>query len=71
MEEPPRPAGPEGNCGGDIDPAAAFFNFYLFIFGCAKCCMDFSVVAASRGSSLVEVHGFLIAGASLVAEHGL
>ena len=25
--------------GGGVDPSS--FNFYLFIFGCAKCCMDF------------------------------
>ena len=30
-----------------------------------------SLVTASRGSSVVVVHGFLIAVASLVAAHGL
>ena len=35
------------------------------------CCVDFSLVAVSRGSSAVVVHGFLIALASLLVEHGL
>ena len=35
------------------------------------CCKGFSLVAASRGCSLVAVHGLLIAVASLVAEHRL
>ena len=30
-----------------------------------------SLVTVSKGSSLVGVHGFLIAGAFLVAAHGL
>ena len=33
--------------------------------------MGFSLVVASRGSSLVVVHGLLIAVASLVTEHEL
>ena len=32
--------------------------------------MGFSLVGASRGSSLVAVHRLLVAVASLVAEHG-
>ena len=35
------------------------------------CCKRFSLVAVSRGYSLVAVHGLLIAVASLVAEHRL
>ena len=35
------------------------------------CCTNFSLVAVSRGYSLVAVHGLLIVVASLVAEHGL
>ena len=31
--------------------------------------MDFSLVAGSRGASLVAVHGFLTVVASLLAEH--
>ena len=34
-------------------------------------CVDFSLVVASGGYSLVSVHGLLIAVASLVAEHSL
>ena len=46
-------------------------NSYLFTFGCAGfyCCMGFSLVAESGGSSLVAVHGVLTVMASLVAEH--
>ena len=35
------------------------------------CCLGFSLAVASEGYSLVVVPGFLIAEASLVAEHGL
>ena len=35
------------------------------------CCAGFSLVVASSGHSLIVVHRFLIAMASLVAEHGL
>ena len=35
------------------------------------CCLDFSLVARNRASSLGVVHRLLIAVASLVAEHGL
>ena len=46
---------------------------YLLILGCAgsSCCMGFFPVAASRGYSLVAMHGLLIAVASLVPERGL
>ena len=46
---------------------------YLFISGCAGSSLlpTFSLVAASRGCSLVVVRGFLIAVASLVVERGL
>ena len=45
----------------------------LSIFGSAGllCCMGFSLVAESRGCSLIAVHRLLIAVASLVAEHRL
>ena len=45
----------------------------LFAFYCSglPCCAGFSLVVASGGSSRVAVHGFLVAVASLVAEHGL
>ena len=52
--------------------------FYVIIFICLllavlglHCCTGFSLVAASRGYSLVAVRGLLIAAASLVVEHGL
>ena len=35
------------------------------------CCMGFSLVAVSRGNSLVVIHGLLTAVAFLVAEHRL
>ena len=38
---------------------------------CLHCCSGFSLVAASRGYSLIEVHGLLIVVAALVAEPGL
>ena len=51
----------------------AVFFFNLFIFGCTGSSLPCGLflVAVSRGSSLVEVLGFLIVVASLVAEHGL
>ena len=46
---------------------------YLFIFGCTGSLAAWAVfpVAASGGSSLVAVHGLLIAVASFVMEPGL
>ena len=35
-----------------------------------RCCADFSLVVAIRGSSLVMMCRLLIEGVSLVAEHG-
>ena len=51
----------------------AVFFFNLFIFGCTGSSLSrgLFLVAVSRGCSLVEVLGFLIVVASLVAEHGL
>ena len=46
------------------------FNLLMAMLG-LHCCLGFSIVAASRGYSLVAAHGLLIATASLVAEHGL
>ena len=55
--------------------AVSFLN-YCFIYLllavlCLCCCVGFSVVVMSRGSSLVVVHRFLIAVVSFSAEHGL
>ena len=46
---------------------------YLFIFGCtgSRCCIGFSLVAVSKGYSLVAMCGLLIVMASLVAQHSL
>ena len=48
-------------------------KIYLFIFGHddLHCCVGFSLVAGSRGYSLVVVLRLLIAVVSLVAEPGL
>ena len=43
---------------------------YLAVLG-LRCYMEFSVVVASEGYSIVVVHGLLIAMASLVAQHVL
>ena len=45
------------------------FSINLFLLDVALCAV--SLVAASRGYSLVAMHGLLIAVASLVVEHGL
>ena len=44
--------------------------FVLAVLGLC-CCVGFSLVAASSGSSLVVVHGLFIAVASLIVQHGL
>ena len=47
-------------------------NLVIFTFGCAESlllCTGFSLVAASRGYSLLVGHGLLITVASFVAEH--
>ena len=53
----------------------SFFILFTYLFilaGLGLCsCVDFSLVAVSRGYSLVEVLELLIAVASLFAEHGL
>lgn len=46
------------------------FNFYLFIFGCTGSSSLLSLVAASRGYSLVSGHVLLIA-VAFVVEHRL
>lgn len=45
----------------------------LFIYSCAgsSCCVDFSLVATSRGYSLVAGRRLLTTVAPLVPEHGL
>ena len=50
-----------------------FYNFiYLFLVVLGLCCcVDFPLVEAIQGYSLVVVHELLIAVASLVAEHRL
>ena len=50
-----------------------FYYYYLFIFGCAGSLLlvSFSLVVMNRDSSPVAVNGFLVAVASLVAEHWL
>ena len=50
---------------------AYFFLNYFFISVFLAGRVGFSLVAVSRGYSVVGVHGFLIAVASLTAEHGL
>ena len=56
-------------------PLVLFFFFkvaYLFLAVLGlRCCMDFSLVAASRSFSLVAVPGLLITMASVVVEHRL
>ena len=49
------------------------FNFtYLFLAVLGLCCcVGFSLVAGSRGCSLVAAHGFLMMISSVVAEQGL
>ena len=54
-----------------LSPQSFFFLiFFLFSFGCSSCA-DVFVVVASRGYSLVAVHGLPIVVVSLVADHGL
>ena len=51
-----------------------FYNLFIYLFLVVLglcCCVGFSLVVAIRVYSLVAMHGFLIAVASLVAEHGL
>ena len=51
-----------------------FYNFVyllLTVLGLPCCAGVFFLVAVSGGCSLVEVHGLLVAIASLVAERGL
>ena len=49
-----------------------FFNLFIYLFLVVLglcCCVGFSLVSASRGSSLAVVRTLLIALAPLVAEH--
>ena len=48
-----------------------FFNYLSLAMLCLCGRVGFSVVAGSRGCSLVAVHGLLIVEAFLVVEHGL
>ena len=59
-----------------VVPLALFLKvlFMLLLFLAMRglcCCAGFSLVAVSRGHSLVVVNGLLIGAAPLVAEHGL
>ena len=47
-----------------------FTYLFLAVLG-LRCCTGFSLLAASRGSSLVVAQGLLIVVASLVVEHRL
>lgn len=56
--------------------AIGFVVFVFVFFYCCPCWVftvawAFSLVGAGRGHSLGAVHGLLIVGASLVADHGL
>ena len=54
--------------------AISFFSSFIYLFLAVlglRCCMGFSLVAASRGYSLVTVRGLLIVAAFLVVEHTL
>ena len=47
---------------------------YIYLFSAVLglcCCEGFSLVAQSRGCSLVETRGLLVVATSLGAEHGL
>ena len=49
-------------------------NLFTYLFLAAlglRCFLGLSLVAASRGYSIIVVFGLLIAEASLIAEHGL
>ena len=58
--------------GPRLESLFKFLFSYLFILAALglHCCVGFSLVVASRRSSLIAVHGHLIAVTS-VAEHGL
>ena len=47
-----------------------FMDLVLAVLG-LHCCVGFSLVAVSRGNSLVAIHGLLTVVAFLVAEHRL
>ena len=52
-----------------IWPETIIINFWTVLD--LHCCTGFSLVAASRGYTLVGVRGLLIVGVSLVSECGL
>ena len=57
----------------NLIPFSSFLNFFLF-FGCGGSLLlhvGFLLVAASRGNSLVVLHGLPTVVVSLVAEHRL
>ena len=64
----PLPPGPNLSLAMSAIAPVFFFFFYLFIFGCAGSSLlhTLSLVAVSRSSSLVMVHGPLVVVASLV-----
>ena len=58
---------------GSLELVSFFKKMYMYFFAelGLRCCTGFSLVAENGGSSLVAVHGLLIAVASLVAESRL
>ena len=54
-------------CGGFL----VFFNIYLLAVLGLHFYSGFSLVAETKGYSLVALHGLTIAMATLIAEHGL
>ena len=59
---------------GQVAAGLFFFFHFIYLFLALLsllCCVGFSLVVASRISSLVAVLGLLIVVASLVEEHGL
>ena len=55
---------------GFSEPLIILFIWLLFLAVLGlRCCMSFSLIAASRGYSLVEVHEHPIEVASLAVEH--
>ena len=65
---------PTGKTGIEQMAANDFFSFLIYLFSTVLglcCCAGFSLVAVSRGPSLVVANGPLIVVAPLVGEHRL
>ena len=54
----------------DFFPIQKLFIYYFWLHWVFTAAHGLSLVAASRGWSLVAMHGLLTAVASLIAEHG-